>query len=365
MTFVNEIPSLTWNWLKMNRDSLELEKSLPLAKPQIADLGKNIAYTEEKTDLLGECGFASGIINKKNPKLVDGKPHFNLVTEDKNHPIASFFSGKTFPTLKISGNTEKALVITVKEDEPYSLLENIIMEENARATVIFVFEGKASQALFRTKILAKENSELSIVKVQLLGGESLMLDDTSIIEKEGAKVSFTQIELGGSHVDSGLSAILEGYASDFKASTAYICKESQILDMNHVVYHVGKKSSSRMDVFGTLLGNASKTYRGTIDFKNGCAGSNGNEMEETLLLSPKAVNKSIPVILCDEEDVEGEHGATIGRLSKEILFYMQTRGIEEKEAEKIMSVAKIHAAADVIKDEDVLKKINAYLHTEE
>ena len=97
------------------------------------------------------------------------------------------------------------------------------------------------------------------------------------------------------------------------------------------------------------------------DFKNGCAGSKGNEMEEVLLLSPKAVNKSIPVILCDEEDVEGEHGSTIGRLSKEVLFYMQSRGISEAEAEKIMSRAKIQAAAALIPGEEIKEKINAYL----
>ena len=86
-----------------------------------------------------------------------------------------------------------------------------------------------------------------------------------------------------------------------------------------------------------------------------------DEMEEVLLLSPKAVNKSIPVILCDEEDVEGEHGSSIGRLSKEMLFYMESRGISEAEAEKIMSRAKIQAAASLLPDEDIKEKINAFL----
>ena len=84
-------------------------------------------------------------------------------------------------------------------------------------------------------------------------------------------------------------------------------------------------------------------------------------MEETLLLSPTAINKSLPVILCDEEDVEGEHGATIGRLSSDILFYMQSRGISEKEAEIIMSRAKIQAAADLIPDEEIKNQISDFL----
>ena len=116
-----------------------------------------------------------------------------------------------------------------------------------------------------------------------------------------------------------------------------------------------------MQVDGTLKDNAQKAYRGTINLKKGCCGAKGHEMEETLLLSPKTVNKSLPVILCDEEDVEGEHGATIGRLSSDILFYMQSRGISEKEAEVLMSRAKIQAAVDLIPDEQVKEQIGTFL----
>ena len=117
-----------------------------------------------------------------------------------------------------------------------------------------------------------------------------------------------------------------------------------------------------MDVNGTVKDDATKTYRGTIDFKNGCAGSKGNEMEETLLLSPTAVNKSLPVILCDEEDVEGEHGSTIGRISQDILFYMQTRGISKSEAEKLITRAKVQAVADLIPSDDVRNEILQFIN---
>lgn len=359
-TTVNEIPSLTWNWLKMNRDSIDIAERFPLAKPDFANLGSGIAITEEKPADLEECCFASGIINKKNPKLVDGKPHFDFVGEDGNHPLNKFFDEAKATTVRINGRQEKPLVLNFNGNSPYASAQNIIAEEGSESTVILVSEGGAAQSLLRTKILAKENSKVHIVKVQLLGGESLQLDDTAVIAKKKAQIRFTQIELGGAYVDSGLGVVLEGYKASFASNVAYICGGTQTLDMNHIVYHVGKKTECHMNVAGTLLENAAKTYRGTIDFKNGCAGSKGNEMEEVLLLSPKAVNKSLPVILCDEEDVEGEHGATIGRLSSEVLFYMQSRGISEEEAEKILSRAKIQAAADLIGDETIIEKIRAF-----
>lgn len=56
----------------------------------------------------------------------------------------------------------------------------------------------------------------------------------------------------------------------------------------------------------------------------GCTGSQGNEIETTLLLSPKAVVKAAPIILCGEEDIAAEHGSTIGKLSNDMLFYMNS-----------------------------------------
>lgn len=359
---INEIPSLTWNWMKMNRDKISLDGAFSAAQAEILNAGDGITVEEGAPSEAVELNFASGVFNAKNPKLTDGHPHFDFVTEDKNHPVEALFADSKYSkTVRIAGKQEKPLIISFSKDESQANLTYIIAEENSESTVVFVFEGKASESIFRAKILAKENAKIHIARVQLLGGESLHLDDTGVIARDGAEVRFTQIELGGQHLDSGLGVILEGYKSKFTSEVAYTCKKDQLLDMNHIVYHTGKKSECLMKVNGTLLDGASKTYRGTIDFKNGCAGSKGNEMEEVLLLSPKAVNKSIPVILCDEEDVEGEHGSSIGRLSKEVLFYMQSRGISEAEAEKIMSRAKIQAAASLIPDEDIKEKINAFL----
>ena len=116
-----------------------------------------------------------------------------------------------------------------------------------------------------------------------------------------------------------------------------------------------------MSAQGTLCDRAAKTYRGSIDFINGCAGSTGNEYEEVLLLSPDVVNKSIPLILCGEENIAGEHGSTIGKLGDDTLFYMQSRGIAKSETEKLMARAKVVRIASLIPDETTVAKINAYL----
>ena len=131
--------------------------------------------------------------------------------------------------------------------------------------------------------------------------------------------------------------------------------------MNYESVHTAPHTDTTMTVKGTVADNALKTYRGTIDFKNGCAGATGDEQEETLLLGEKAVNKSIPMILCGEEDVSGTHGATLGRLGAEELFYFQSRGVSEADAQKIMTKAKVLAVANLINDEATVQKISDFL----
>ena len=116
-----------------------------------------------------------------------------------------------------------------------------------------------------------------------------------------------------------------------------------------------------MDASGVLRENGFKLFRGTIDFRKGCAGAVGNEKEDVLLLDDAVVNQTIPLILCEEEDVEGNHGATIGKLDEELLFYLESRGMSEEAVYEMMARARIDAIAGKITDTGMREKIRAYL----
>ena len=112
---------------------------------------------------------------------------------------------------------------------------------------------------------------------------------------------------------------------------------------------------------GVLLDQAKKTFRATLDFRKGSSGSTGEETEDTLLLSEDAINRAIPIILCQEEDVEGHHGASIGQLPDDLLFYMQTRGIDEEEARRIMIRARLLRVARLIPERHLRGHVEDYL----
>lgn len=368
----NVVPSITWNWLKSNNDIVTVDAQFSTAVPAISN-EKNVQISEGCTiNKILSADFGSGVFNKANGKVIDlrnqdgttnPKEDSSKIPDYSNHPLLQVLNQTVNnpQMITISKSFEEPLILTFDFDKPSAAAQIIYAKENTKGTIILIYKGNGPASILQTKVYAESYANIHLIKAQLLDSGALHFDDTQVFCEENASVKFTQIELGASHVNSGLHVNLNGYQSSFDSKVAYLCQNDQILDMNHIVYHYGKKSECNMQVDGTLKDNAQKAYRGTIDLKKGCCGAKGHEMEETLLLSPKTVNKSLPVILCDEEDVEGEHGATIGRLSSDILFYMQSRGISEKEAEVLMSRAKIQAAVDLIPDEQVKEQIGTFL----
>lgn len=97
----------------------------------------------------------------------------------------------------------------------------------------------------------------------------------------------------------------------------------------------------------------------------GSAGSKGDEKEDVLLLGDDVVNKTIPLILCAEEDVQGNHGASIGRLDEALLFYLASRGLTAGQAEALMARAKLDALCAKIGDAEAQKSVEEYLEAAE
>lgn len=106
------------------------------------------------------------------------------------------------------------------------------------------------------------------------------------------------------------------------------------------------------------MDRSKKTFRGTLDFKKGCKKSKGEEEEYTVLLSPHVINKSVPILLCTEEDVDGQHAASAGRIDENKLFYIMSRGFSETEAKKLVIEAAFNPIINQIPSEEIKNKIS-------
>lgn len=211
------------------------------------------------------------------------------------------------------------------------------------------------------KIVAEEGAQVDLIKVQMLDPSYTYLDDTGAFSKNDAKIHVTKLHLGAGRVYDGLNENQYGDRTEFSADMGYVGLPGSEMDINYNDVFIGKKGDGRMNFKEALLGDARKTFRGTIDFRRGSEKSHGDEQEDVLLLGDDVVNKTIPLILGEEEDVDGRHAATIGRLSDDMLFYMESRGISERKAEEIMIRASLNSVSRRIPLDAIRKEAEGYI----
>ncbi|MDY2834562.1 MAG: SufD family Fe-S cluster assembly protein [Candidatus Aphodomonas sp.] len=241
--------------------------------------------------------------------------------------------------LEISGGAEygeKTVNIHAPEGQNVTVFETLKAEKNL---------------LVRTALRVEKNAKVRLVQIQSAAQDSLLRLETSGECAENGQVELIQILLGRGDVYSDGHFELNGDGAGFRAGIGYLGQKQQTVDMNLVVNHWGQKTTSEISAAGALKDNAQKIFRGTIDFKKGSADSIGNEQETVLMLGDGVANKTVPLILCAEENVVGNHGATIGELDENTLFYFESRGISAEEAENIMARAAIERLARTLADE--------------
>ncbi len=200
------------------------------------------------------------------------------------------------------------------------------------------------------EITLGEGARLNLVQLRDSSGKSLSYNNVRVTCADRACFGWYRIVTGGSETYDNCSVTLEGGESTFEANVCYRLGGSEKYDLNCEAIHEGKRTQSAISASGVLSDKASKLLRGTIDFRTGCSGSVGNESEDVLLLSEEVRNQSVPVILCSEEDVVGNHGASIGRPDEGLLFYMETRGIDEETACEMLAQSKLDSVIGRIPD---------------
>lgn len=336
---LNTSPVLTYRWLGVNSCNLE-GRDLPVLTHQV------------KRD----------IVNQSAIKIKDNTNDFKHLNVNSTSSM-----GKNFEEYVNEHNSESLqLVIDEHIAEPVVFnyrLDNenlvdqatIIFEENARGTLIFVYKGKGSHLGIK-EVISKKGAKGKIIKVNLLEGDSIEIQETIVQSETEGDIEIIHINIGENTIIDNINIGLEERAKG-AVYGLYLGANKDLIDLNYVINHNGKKSESNMSVKGALLDYAEKTFRGTIDFKTGASDSDGKEEEYVILLSKHVRNKSMPLILCGEDDVRGEHAASCGRIDEEKLFYLMSRGLTEEESKKMIIEGNFNPILDKITDEKLVKEI--------
>ena len=344
MVEINETPvrtSKNYNINSLKLNTLEIPKAITEFK------NKTIAIDSDEVE---NCSLSSEKID-----LTYG------LSEELTEQIALKRNQETGLIIKSKNNSN--IKIDYKLDENNNNLIdfiNIVANRDTKATIFIKYMSDEVKKAFHNgiiKINAKPNSEINVVVINLLNNDTENFLAIQNIIEDNAKINYTIIDFGGKNSVTNYYSNLIGSEADNRLNAIYIGKDEQVLDLNYIAELRGQKSNVNIDVQGALKDNARKHFKGTIDFKKGCKKASGNENESCMLLSDTAKAIALPMLLCSEEDVKGEHSTSAGKIEENELFYIMSRGFEQKEAMKLMVRAKFNNILENIKDEKLKQEI--------
>ena len=341
----NVPPAQTWNRLRAN--------SLALTVPKTADAGTVYLPLPRLFEHI-ECGMGPEVTDYIDSQVFEATYHEVPAHTTRKEPIVISVSAAanecTNTGVMVREGAEATIVVVARTGEKNT--ETAADNTGAKAhTEVGAAAGTkadtetkvdtdtpgaadapaTSAALVR--IVAEKHARIHLVEMLGVDDDQQHLESVGIEAHEDAVCDVRQYALGGGAVGMGLAVNLVGNRARLDLNNRYHACHEELLDINHVARMRGCATRAEIVESGILNDSAHKTLRATIDLIRGSKDAKGNEAETVQILGDGVVNKTMPVILCDEDNVAGNHGATIGSVSPEQIEYLQARGLSHHEAE--------------------------------
>ena len=327
---LNKLPVKTTNNFKVN--DLKIDLDLPV----ISDF-KDFSISNNK-DIIIEKRIVSEEISSRIGLTFDKYLELNIVVP-KNKKM------------------EDTIILEYDFSNDDNLVDkiNINYEDNSSCNFIIIYKSIDNNKHFHYLVentKSNNNSLGSITYINLLNDKSSNFISIENDSLDNSVITHNIIDISSGVKVNNMYSNVYNNASNY-LNNIYLGFKEDIIDMNYYLNNIGKNSKNIMRVEGVLDDNARKTFRGTIDFIEGSSDSIGDENENCVLLSDKAVSRSLPQMLCHEENVVGAHGVSSGKIDTDKLFYLMAHGYSKKEAEKLIVMANLSKIINNINDENI------------
>lgn len=379
------MPAPTWSWLKMNDVTIQIPDDLErncqveieagdtldnttsfegavAALQERIDSARTEKPADERAMITAATGADRGAEELDIPALssyehravlseiaCDIANDFETGVGADMRAYLNFLAGGTAVLATEEGEEAEATIrVTTHEGEASGASIDIVAAPNSTFSIALSLDSAADAPAFMgstMRVFAGAGARVDITVYLTASDAVTCVEDSGFVLDEGARVNVRHVVLGGGFTATGLAADLRGDRSRIDVDTSYLASGTQQRDFNYIIRHRGRKTVSNMDANGVLTGTSKKCLRGTIDLIHGAKGAEGNERETVLLASKGVDNKTVPNILCDEDDVAGNHGATIGHVRPDQLFYAACRGLSQEQTEALFLSAKLEDAA--------------------
>ena len=306
------------------------------------DLNKVIAKVNEEERMTIEApqGVLIRSAQELNPEELE--LYTSLISPRENKFLALHFAildDWKIITIPRDMTVREPIIITShisKKAKAESII--VIAEINAKAEIIEK-SSSTEKAYYKSQtvqIFAKENAQIMFSSVQELSPETY-----NFVIKRGkvegnANITWLDATLGSKYTHLRVQTHLTSQHANTENYSLYLNQGKQIFDLNTESLHKTRQTNSNMLCKGVLTENARTIYQGKILIEKGSKNCKAKQKSENLLIGEHARCDAVPILEVENDEVQCSHGATIGKLNEENIFYFIARGIEEDTAKQMI-----------------------------
>ena len=198
-------------------------------------------------------------------------------------------------------------------------------------------------------LVVPENSEVLILECNKNNGEFKRV----VKVEKNARVKYLDLQVGEGASEKNVKTVIEliGEGAQVDLLGLFAGQGNDAFKISHKVIHSAPRTTSRLVSKGILTGSSFAHQISRIEILPGQSGCSGDERADTILLSDTARVIAVPELEIGNNDVQCKHAVTTTRLNKEKLFYLASRGLDEKTSRSLLVKAHLNGILDQIPEE--------------
>ena len=202
-----------------------------------------------------------------------------------------------------------------------------------------------------TQIYTKENGVVEHIMKTNLSDKGVHIGNINAYQNKNSRINTHNFCISGKVIRNNLNFSLRGNGSYCQMNGLYLVDGKEHVDNHTTVEHLVSHCGSKEHYKGIVGGKGSAVFNGKIRVHEKAQKTDAIQHNENLLLTDDAVIHTKPELEIYADDVKCTHGATIGQIDEDALFYLRCRGIEKKEAREIMIKAYVGEIIERIEDD--------------
>jgi Fe-S cluster assembly protein SufD len=258
--------------------------------------------------------------------------------------------------LYISTGGEKAWVA-----HPRNL---VIAAQGSQVALVETYVGLGGGVYFNnavTEIVAEDNAHVDYVKLQSETEAAFHVATVEVYAARNAAAQTNSIQFGARLGREEVTMVLDGEGAEGYLYGLYVTNGQQLIDNHTAIDHAKPHCSSREFYKGILDDKSTGVFNGKILVRKDAQKTDSKQSDKNLLLSESATINTKPQLEIFADDVRCTHGATIGQIDPESIFYLRSRGIDLEEARDLLIVAFAGEIIDHVKFEPLQQRLKAAL----